>query len=84
MIHDRLADAGADFMVLSGYEVPEWFADAGRVARARRRRGVATSPSTRTADEHRAVREAVGVMDMSFMASLLVQGPDALSACSTG
>ncbi|MGZ8641104.1 MAG: FAD-dependent oxidoreductase, partial [Actinomycetota bacterium] len=29
MIHDRLADAGADFAVLTGYEVPEWFAAPG-------------------------------------------------------
>ena len=29
------------------------------------------------ANEHRAVREAVGVMDMSFMAKILVQGPGA-------
>ena len=34
--------------------------------------------------EHRAVREAVGVMDMSFMAKILVQGPGALALLEPG
>jgi glycine cleavage system aminomethyltransferase T/glycine/D-amino acid oxidase-like deaminating enzyme len=78
VIHDRLADAGADFMVLSGYEVPEWFADEG-VSHERGQTWGRDQAFEATANEHRAVRETVGVMDMSFMAALSVQGPDALA-----
>jgi 4-methylaminobutanoate oxidase (formaldehyde-forming) len=77
-IHDRLADAGADFIVLTGYEVPEWFADEG-VSHERPQGWLRDQSFDAGAVEHRAVREAVGVMDMSFMASLQVQGPDALA-----
>jgi heterotetrameric sarcosine oxidase gamma subunit len=77
VIHDRLADAGAEFMVLSGYEVPEWFADPG-VSHERPQGWGRDQAFDAVANEHRAVREAVGVMDMSFMAKLLVQGPHAL------
>ena len=76
VIHDRLADAGADFMVLSGYEVPEWFADEG-VSHERPQGWGRDQSFEAQANEHRAVREAVGVMDMSFMAKILVQGPGA-------
>ena len=78
VIHDRLADAGAEFMVLSGYEVPEWFAAPG-VSHQRAQTWGRDQAFDATAAEHRAVREAVGVMDMSFMAKLLVQGPDAMA-----
>ena len=67
VIHDRLADAGADFMVLSGYEVPEWFAAPG-VSHERAQAWGRDQAFDAQAAEHRAVREAVGVMDMSFMA----------------
>jgi heterotetrameric sarcosine oxidase gamma subunit len=77
VIHDRLEAAGADFMVLSGYEVPEWFADPG-VSHERPQGWGRDQAFDAVANEHRAVREAVGVMDMSFMAKLLVQGPHAL------
>ena len=76
VVHDRLADAGADFMVLSGYEVPEWFADPG-VSHERPQGWARDQSFEAQANEHRAVREAVGVMDMSFMAKILVQGPGA-------
>ena len=76
MVHDRLADAGADFMVLSGYEVPEWFADPG-VSHERPQGWARDQSFDAQANEHRAVREAVGVMDMSFMAKILVRGPGA-------
>ena len=76
VVHDRLADAGADFMVLSGYEVPEWFADPG-VSHERPQGWARDQSFEAQANEHRAVREAVAVMDMSFMAKILVQGPGA-------
>ncbi len=75
-IHDRLAASGAHFGVTSGFEYPEWFdVDAihpvieqgwGRDGAWRYRQ-----------EEHRAVRESVGMLDMSMMANLLVQGRDA-------
>ena len=83
-IHDRLADAGADFMVLHGLRGAGVVRRPGRLARATAGMGCATSRSTRQAKEHRAVREAVGIMDMSFMAKINVQGPDALSAAQPG
>ena len=76
VIHDRLADAGAEFMVLSGYEVPEWFAAPG-VSHDRPQGWGRDQAFEAQAIEHRAVREAVGVMDMSFMAKILVTGTGA-------
>jgi 4-methylaminobutanoate oxidase (formaldehyde-forming) len=76
VIHDRLADAGAVFLPLSGYEVPDWFADEG-VPRERPQGWKRDASFAAQAVEHRAVREAVGVMDMSFMAKILVTGADA-------
>ncbi|MCJ7832221.1 MAG: FAD-dependent oxidoreductase, partial [Actinobacteria bacterium] len=77
LIHDRLTDAGAEFMVLTGYEVPEWFADEG-VPHERPQGWGRDQAFDAVKAEHTAVREAVGVMDMTFMASLLVQGPNAV------
>ena len=82
VIHDRLAARGADFMVLSGYEVPEWFAGKG-VPHDRPQGWSRDQSFDATALEHRAVREAVGVMDMSFMAKILVQGPGAEALLNT-
>jgi 4-methylaminobutanoate oxidase (formaldehyde-forming) len=76
VIHDRLAGFGAVFMPLSGYEVPDWFAAPG-VAHERPQGWGRDQSFDANAVEHRAVREAVAVMDMSFMAKILVQGPDA-------
>ena len=78
-IHDRLTDAGADFIVLTGYEVPEWFAPPG-VSHERPQGWLRDQSFDASAEEHHAVREAVGIMDMSFMATLKVQGPDALAS----
>lgn len=75
-VHDRLAAQGAFFRDVSGWESPDWYAGAGATP-------VATPAWGRQpwfahwAAEHRAVRGGVGLMDMSFMAKLLVQGPDA-------
>ena len=84
-LHDRLAAAGAAFRDVSGWESPQWYAvpDAGDA-------NLATSvpdPPELTwgrpgwfgnwAAEHRAARENVIVMDMSFMATFVVTGRDA-------
>ncbi len=76
-LHDRLAAQGAYFRDVSGWEGADWYAGAG----------VEPAPGSLTwgrpdwfdtwAEEHRAVREGVGIMDMSFMAAFEVTGPDA-------
>jgi 4-methylaminobutanoate oxidase (formaldehyde-forming) len=75
VLHDRLATAGAHFGVSAGWEYAEWFADGkAPVPRLDYRRSASHAIVGR---EHAAVREAVGVIDMSLMAKLIVQGPDA-------
>jgi len=75
--HDRLAAAGAYFKEVSGWESPEWFGlaratpDPGELTWAR------PTWFPRWEQEHRAARENVIVMDMSFMGKFLVQGRDA-------
>ncbi len=76
VIHDRMAAAGAYFGSSSGYEYAEWFAPDGRIPDITIGWGRDESWPFQAA-EHRAVREAVGVLDMSIMAKILVQGRDA-------
>ncbi|MCF8542717.1 MAG: FAD-dependent oxidoreductase, partial [Candidatus Nanopelagicales bacterium] len=76
-LHDRLAAQGAYFRDVSGWEGADWYAGAG----------AEPTPGSLTwgrpdwfdtwAEEHRAVRDGVGIMDMSFMAAFEVTGPDA-------
>ncbi len=76
VIHDRLAAAGAHFGASSGWEYAEWF--AGPDARPEIVHGWDRDASfPLQAAEHRVVREAVGMLDMSVMAKFLVQGRDA-------
>jgi glycine cleavage system aminomethyltransferase T/glycine/D-amino acid oxidase-like deaminating enzyme len=75
--HDRLAAQGAYFVETSGWESPGWYAGAG----------VTPEPGPlwwqrqlwwpHWQREHRAAREGVVVMDMSFMGKFEVQGRDA-------
>jgi glycine cleavage system aminomethyltransferase T/glycine/D-amino acid oxidase-like deaminating enzyme len=75
-LHDKLAGQGAYFGDVSGWESPQWYAGAGETATAQP--GWERQPWFEHWEaEHRAVREGVGLMDMSFMAKFLVQGPDA-------
>lgn len=75
--HDRLASQGAYFVETSGWETPGWYAGPGV--------SPAPGPLAWTRQqwwphwerEHRAAREGVVVMDMSFMGKFLVQGRDA-------
>jgi 4-methylaminobutanoate oxidase (formaldehyde-forming) len=76
VVHDRLAAAGARFAVSSGWEYPEWFDTAGTDPVLPQGWGRNAAFDAQAA-EHRAVREAVGMLDMSIMAKLLVQGRDA-------
>ncbi len=79
VIHDRLAGLGARFGQSAGWEYPLWFAgpDAPEPDGVEPTFGRAASFDT-VGEEHAAVREAVGVMDMSLMSNFSVEGPDAL------
>jgi glycine cleavage system aminomethyltransferase T/glycine/D-amino acid oxidase-like deaminating enzyme len=76
-LHDRLAARGAFFRDVSGWEGADWYAPDGETADP----GPLTWGKPRWFDwwaaEHRAAREDVIAMDMSFMSKFLVQGRDA-------
>ena len=76
VVHDRLAAGGARFGASSGWEYPEWFDVEGTNPELPQGWGRNAAFDAQAA-EHRAVREAVGMLDMSVMAKLLVQGRDA-------
>lgn len=78
-IHSHLVAQGASFGVSMGWEFPLWFAGEGErpehpVPEVAFQRNFGFE---RARLEHVAVREAVGVMDMSLMAKFRVTGPDA-------
>jgi heterotetrameric sarcosine oxidase gamma subunit len=76
-VHDRLAAKGAYFRDVSGWEGADWYtpdgspAEPGPLSWGRQR----WFPWWQ--QEHEAARSGVVLMDMSFMAKLLVQGRDA-------
>jgi glycine cleavage system aminomethyltransferase T/glycine/D-amino acid oxidase-like deaminating enzyme len=81
VLHDRLVAAGGHFAQSAGWEFAEWHAGPGEhPVPAPGFRRPASHPIV--AREHRLVREGVGVLDMSLMAKLLVQGPDAAAVLS--
>lgn len=78
-LHTRLAELGASFGELNGWERANWFEEPG------------TSPVRaysygragwfdRVAGEHRAAREGVAIFDLSSFAKFEVAGPGALAA----
>lgn len=76
VLHDRHVAAGAHFGTSVGWEYPEWFAEAGERPRTVLD-FVRQESHPLVAREHLTVRNAVGVLDMSLMAKLIVQGPHA-------
>jgi heterotetrameric sarcosine oxidase gamma subunit len=78
-LHDRLAAAGAHFGVSAGWEYPEWFAGAGMTPPDPTMSFDRQASFELVAAEHQAIREAVGVMDMTLMSKYLVQGPGAVA-----
>ena len=76
VLHDRHVAAGAHFAPSFGWEYLEWFA-APHEAVASVLDFVRQPSHPLVAREHHAVRETVGVLDMSLMAKLMVQGPHA-------
>ncbi len=75
--HDRLAGAGAYFRDVSGWESPDWYAPEGVEPVVERLSWGRQNWFPYWAAEHRAAREGVICMDMSFMSKFLVQGRDA-------
>ncbi|PRY62888.1 4-methylaminobutanoate oxidase (formaldehyde-forming) [Knoellia remsis] len=83
---DEMVAAGAWLRDVSGWESADWYAGDGEVAELMPSWGRQPWFAHWEA-EHRAVREAVGLTDMSFMGGLAVTGPDAgavLSRLSAG
>jgi len=76
-IYDRLAAAGAYFRDVSGWEGADWYAPAGHEAKVEKLSWGRQNWFDWWAAEHRAAREAVILMDMSFMSKFRVEGRDA-------
>ena len=74
--HHHLAENGAVFGELAGWERANWFADPGQ---DREYRYTWRRPNwfDNAAREHMAVRENVGMYDMSSFGKLRIEGPDA-------
>lgn len=76
-VHDRLRARGALFGARFGYERALWFAP-GEVDPAETETFGRSEAWRHQADEHRAVREGVGVIDQSSMAKFTARGRGAL------
>ena len=77
-LHDRLQQANAVFGASFGLEIPLWFAPPGSEPKE--------TPSFRRSNAHepvgeecRAVRESVGILDISSIAKYEISGPDAVT-----
>ena len=75
-LHERFAEHGAYFGVVNGWEIPKWFAQDGQPRRVERQFERQQLFWYNKA-EHLAVRNAVGIIDKSFMAKFIVEGPGA-------
>jgi 4-methylaminobutanoate oxidase (formaldehyde-forming) len=78
-LYDRLAARGACFGELMGWERANWFAPPGvepryEYSHARQ------NWFPYSAEEHRTIRENVGILDESTFGKILVSGPDACTA----
>jgi heterotetrameric sarcosine oxidase gamma subunit len=76
ILHERVATAGACFGESAGWERPNWYARPGQKPEYEYRWG-RQNWFENNAEEHRAVREAVGLFEQSSFAKILVQGRDA-------
>ena len=76
ILHDRVAAAGACFGESAGWERPNWYARPGQQPAYEYGWG-RQNWFDNHAQEHRAVREAVGLFEQSSFAKILVQGRDA-------
>jgi heterotetrameric sarcosine oxidase gamma subunit len=76
ILHERLAAAGACFGESAGWERPNWYARPGQQPAYQYAWG-RQNWFENNADEHRAVRAAVGLFEQTSFAKILVQGRDA-------
>ena len=76
-IHHRLADRGAYFKDVSGWEGPDWYAPPGVEPKVDTLSWGRSNWFPYWQAEHEAARSGVILMDMSFMAKFMVQGRDA-------
>ena len=76
-VHRQLADHGAYFRDVSGWEGADWYAPSGSDATVSQLSWGRQSWFPYWEAEHRAAREGVILMDMSFMSKFLVQGRSA-------
>ena len=87
VLHDRLKAAGACFGETAGWERPNWYAPPGVAAEYQYSYG-RQNWFAHSAQEHRAVRENVGLFDQSSFGKFVVEGPDADAAldriCANG
>ncbi len=79
ILHDRLAAAGACFGESAGWERPNWYARPGQRPLYEYSWG-RQNWFENNAEEHRAVRERVGLFEQSSFTKILVQGRDAETA----
>lgn len=81
VLHERLAARGACFGESSGWERANWFLPPDAAARGERAEYAYSwgrqNWFEHAAAEHRALREGVGLFDMSSFAKFRVEGPDA-------
>ena len=75
-LHDRLQAIGACHGEVAGWERPNWYAPDPGLARYEYSYG-RQNWFEHSAAEHRAVREQVGLFDLSSFAKFRLQGPDA-------
>jgi 4-methylaminobutanoate oxidase (formaldehyde-forming) len=76
ILHERLALQGACFGESAGWERPNWYAREGQAPVYEYSWG-RQNWFENNAEEHRAVRERVGLFEQSSFAKILVQGRDA-------
>jgi 4-methylaminobutanoate oxidase (formaldehyde-forming) len=75
--HDRLQAKNAYFTDVSGWESPAWYAPQGEEPKVEKLSWGRQNWFPYWEAEHKACREAVIAMDMTFMGKFLVQGRDA-------
>ncbi|HXH74723.1 MAG TPA: FAD-dependent oxidoreductase [Bacteriovoracaceae bacterium] len=75
--HERLATAGAYFKDVSGWEGADWYAPKGVEPKVDKLSFGRMNWFPYWEAEHKAAREGVILMDMSFMSKFSVQGKDA-------
>jgi heterotetrameric sarcosine oxidase gamma subunit len=76
-LHHHLAEEGAYFKDVSGWEGADWYAGAGNTPDPGKLTWTRPAFWNAWEAEHRACREGAIVMDMSFMSKFRVQGRDA-------